>query len=73
MEDYERARIEALCRGDPVLEGLWEQHLSFERQLEEFDRRPHLTPGEALQRKQMQKRKLAGKDRIARILARHSA
>ncbi len=71
MEDYERSRIEALSAVDIELRGLWAQHLEFEKRLEEIDDRPHRTPAEEFERKRIQKLKLAGKDRIARILARH--
>ena len=73
MEDHERARIEALLEADPELRGLWEEHLEFERRLKEMDLRLHLTPRENTERKQLQKLKLAGKDKIAEILARHGA
>ena len=73
MEKYERRRIEALVATDTELEGLWEQHLSFERELEELDGRVHLNADEEFERKRLQKLKLAGKDRIAEILAQHEA
>ena len=69
MEDSERARIEALATENPELRTLWDEHLAFEEQLLLFDRHPHLTEGEALERKRIQKLKLAGKDRIVAILA----
>ena len=71
MEKYERRRIEALVATDEELKGLWKQHLSFERELEELDGRLHLTADEEFERKRLQKLKLAGKDRIAEILARY--
>lgn len=73
MESYERARIAALVRHDDELRRLWREHQELERRLEELDGLPHLTPEEQVERKQVQKRKLAGKDRIASILARHDA
>ena len=73
MKDYERAQIEKLSANDPELRGLWDEHLDFERKLEAFDSQAHLTPGESLERKQIQKLKLAGKDRIAKILSTRSA
>ena len=71
MEDYERERIEVLTATDAELRGLWEQHLDFEKQLDAFDRQVHLSTAEQVERKLVQKRKLAGKDRIAEILALH--
>jgi uncharacterized protein YdcH (DUF465 family) len=70
MEDYERARIESLLDEDDELRKLWEQHLEFERRLEELDALPHLTPEEEIERKRIQKLKLAGKDRLAERVAR---
>ncbi len=73
MESYERVRIAELVEQDEELRRLWSEHQSLERRLGELDGRPHLTPEEELERKQVQKLKLAGKDRIAGILAKHDA
>jgi uncharacterized protein YdcH (DUF465 family) len=73
MEDYERARITALLDRDKELDNLWREHLELEKRLAELDSLPHLTPPEELERKRLQKVKLAGKDRIATIVARYSA
>lgn len=70
MEDYERARIASLIPHNDELRKLWQEHLAFEQRIGELARLPHLTPEEELERKELQKRKLAGKDRIAEILAR---
>lgn len=69
MDDSERTQIEALASGNPELRSLWDEHLAFEDQLLQLEQRPHLSPGEELERKRIQKMKLAGKDRIAQILA----
>ncbi len=50
------------------LEALYAEHLDFERQLEKFNSKPHLTPMEEVERKTLQKRKLQGKDLIESIL-----
>jgi uncharacterized protein YdcH (DUF465 family) len=71
MEDYERARIEALIARDEELERLWQEHLKLEKSLAEFDSIPHRTPEEEVERKRLQKQKLAGMDRIAQIVAQH--
>ena len=52
-EDFRRAR---------------EEHQRYERIIEEFNRRPHLTPDEEMERKKVQKMKLAGKDRMERMI-----
>jgi hypothetical protein len=71
MEAYERRKIEELLGDDPELERLWREHESLERRLGELDGLRHLSPAEELERKELQKRKLQGKDRIAGIIARH--
>ena len=73
MEQAERARIESLAQSDAELRDLWREHLELEQKLAELDQRRHPTPGELLERKRIQKLKLAGKDRIAEILSRHPA
>jgi len=45
-----------------------EAHQRYEKILEEFNRRPHLTPDEEMERKKIQKLKLAGKDRMERMI-----
>ncbi len=71
MEDYERSQIEGLLDRDPELRELWQQHLELEGQIEKLETLPHLSPTENLTRKQLQKQKLSGKDKIQQILARY--
>ena len=56
---------------DPELRQYLDQHADYERRLEEFNRRPYLTAAETMERKRLQKLKLAGRDRIEQILAQH--
>lgn len=56
---------------DPELKRYLDQHEEFERQLEEFNRRPYLTAAESMERKRLQKLKLAGRDKIEQILAKY--
>ena len=72
MEHHEREQIQSLSLQVPELAELWSEHMEFERKLADLDGRPHLTPDEQSERKSLQKRKLAGKDQIAAILAQHS-
>ncbi len=73
MENYERARIAALVRHDEELRQLWREHQDLEKRLAELNGLAHPSPEEQVERKQVQKRKLAGKDRIVRILAQHDS
>ena len=56
---------------DPELKRYLEEHAEFERKLEEFNRRPYLTSEESMERKRLQKLKLAGRDKIEQILAKY--
>jgi hypothetical protein len=56
---------------DPELRQYLDQHADYERRLEEFNRRPYLTAEETLERRRLQKLKLAGRDKIEQILARY--
>ena len=72
MEKYEEEKIRSLIDRDEELRKYYEEHLELEKQLERFQHKRHLTPEEDLERKRIQKVKLAGKDRIMEILGRYS-
>jgi uncharacterized protein YdcH (DUF465 family) len=70
----EKADAELVARWidkDPELKRRIEDHQDFERQLEEFNRRPYLTAEETVERRRIQKLKLAGRDRIEQLLAQY--
>jgi len=69
MEKQDLQLIEELVDQDPELKRHVEEHREFERVLEEFNRRPYLTAAETMERKRLQKLKLAGRDKIEQILA----
>jgi uncharacterized protein len=71
MEKEDLELIEQLMDRDPELKKYVEEHREYEKQLEEFNRRPYLTAVETIERKRLQKLKLAGRDRIEQILAQH--
>ena len=71
MEREDLELIEQLTDRDPELKKFWDDHLEYERQLEGFNRRPYLTAAETLERKRLQKLKLAGRDRMEQILAKY--
>jgi hypothetical protein len=50
-----------------------EEHLQYERRLGEFNNLRYLTSEQELEKKQVQKIKLRGKDRMAEILKEHKA
>ncbi len=71
MEKEDLELINQLTDRDPELKKFWDDHLEYERLLEEFNRRPYLTAAETMERKRLQKLKLAGRDRMELILVKY--
>jgi hypothetical protein len=55
--------------GNEELRRLMGEHRDYETRLEEFNKRVYLNDQEQVERKRLQKLKLAGRDRIEQILA----
>ncbi len=68
MESRDLKLIEQHISENEVLAALYKEHIDFEKQLEKFDNKPYLTPAEEMERKNLQKLKLKGRDRIENIL-----
>lgn len=70
MEKKDEALIDQLLAapGNDDLRGLMKNHREFEALLEDFNKRRYLSDQEQLERKRLQKLKLAGRDRIDQIL-----
>ena len=71
MEKQDLEIIQEMMDRDPELKRYVEEHRDFERRLEEFNRRPYLTAEETVERKRLQKLKLAGRDKLERILVKY--
>ena len=71
MEKWDEELIARLLPHDEELSRYVEQHRRFEEQLEKFNQRPYLTNEEEVEKKRIQKLKLAGRDKIEAILAKH--
>lgn len=69
MDERDLALIEAHQEDTPELAQLWREHLELEKKLDDMNQRVYLTPEEQVERKRLQKIKLAGRDRIESILA----
>ncbi|MFA4874901.1 MAG: DUF465 domain-containing protein [bacterium] len=69
MEQRDVELIQKHSVNDKSLESLYLEHLDYERQLEKYNNKPFLTPSDELEKKNIQKRKLKGRDEIERILA----
>jgi uncharacterized protein len=68
MEQKDQTLIQKLCDENPRFRLLYEEHLIFEKQLRALDDRVYLTAEEEMDRRRMQKLKLAGKDEMEMIL-----
>ena len=71
MENRDLEIIQKYTSSDPELKRYWDNHQEYERKLEDFNRRLYLTPEEEVERKRIQKLKLAGRDRIEAILKKY--
>ena len=73
MEKRDLELIQKIIPRHPELKRCMEEHEELEKKLEDFNRRLYLTPDEEIERKRLQKQKLAGRDRIEAILAKYRA
>ncbi|MGL4209338.1 MAG: DUF465 domain-containing protein [Candidatus Adiutrix sp.] len=71
MPQQEKEIIETLAAEHPQLKAWLIEHQEFETQLENLSRRPYLAPEEDLERKKIQKAKLAVKDKIQNFVDTH--
>ena len=62
-------KMAALIARDPGFKALVEEHRLLDEKLKELDRKVYRLPDEDVERKRLQKLKLAKKDRIAQILS----
>jgi len=69
MENDDQVLIDKYANQDPELGKLMKEHKEFEARIEDLNKRPYLSPEEALERKLLQKRKLSGRDRIEEIVS----
>ncbi len=73
MEKHEEEMIRSLIDRDEELRRCYEEHVELEKQLATLQHKHFLTPEEELERKRIQKVKLAGKDRMMEILGRYKS
>ena len=71
MEKHEEDLIRSLLERDSELKRYYQEHQELERKLERLQHKLHLTSDEDVEKKRIQKMKLAGKDRIMEILGRY--
>ncbi len=68
MVENDQDLIQRLTEENPRFRKLHEEHLFFEKKLQEYEDLSYLSPEEDLERKKIQKLKLAGKDEMESIL-----
>ncbi len=71
MEEADLQLIRKLIPKDKELKQLWDGHLEYEEKLEQFNKRRYLSTEEEMRRKELQKLKLQGKDKIEGILRKY--
>jgi len=71
MERREEELIQQLLDHDNELKALYLEHQELKQKLESFRNKLYLTPEEELEKKRIQKLKLASKDRLMEVLHRH--
>jgi uncharacterized protein YdcH (DUF465 family) len=68
MLEKDQGLIQRLSEENPRFRKLHEEHILFEKKLQEYDDMTYLSDEEDIERKKIQKLKLAGKDEMESIL-----
>jgi uncharacterized protein YdcH (DUF465 family) len=68
MPEKDQDLIQRLSEENPRFRKLHEEHLLFEKQLQEYEEMTYLSDEADIERKKIQKLKLAGKDEMESIL-----
>ena len=71
MDKGEEEFIISLLDKDPELRQYYKEHQELEKQLQEYQHKAHLSPPEEVEKKRLQKLKLAGKDKMMEIVGRY--
>ena len=71
MEQKDIEIIHAHLGEDRQLAGLYKEHVNYEKRLAKLDNKLFLTPEEETERKELQKKKLRGKDQMESILKKY--
>jgi hypothetical protein len=71
MEQHDEELIRILLPSHADLKAAYEEHGKLKQRVDDLRSQPYLSPAEEVEKKNLQKRKLAEKDRIMAILAEH--
>jgi uncharacterized protein YdcH (DUF465 family) len=66
--DIDQNVLQTLLDSNSRFRMLYEEHIIFEKQLSEYERKSFLSPQEELEKNKVKKMKLAGKDAMEKIL-----
>ena len=66
--DIDQNVLQTLLDSNSRFRMLYEEHILFEKQLSEYERKSFLSPQEELEKNKVKKMKLAGKDAMEHIL-----
>lgn len=66
--DIDQNVLQTLLDSNPRFRMLYEEHILFEKQLTEYEKKGYLSPQEELEKNKVKKMKLAGKDAMEKIL-----
>ncbi|PLX85643.1 MAG: DUF465 domain-containing protein [Desulfuromonas sp.] len=67
--DVDQNLLQGLIESNPRFRMLYEEHMLFEKQLAEYEKKPFLSPQEELEQNKVKKMKLVGKDEMERLIA----
>ena len=71
MEEKDKLLIEKHINSDEELKKYVDEHILYEKQLDELNKKPYLTQGEEIKLKKIKKLKLAGRDSIEMLLRKY--
>lgn len=66
--DIDQSLLQDLIENNPRFRTLYENHIFFEKQLQEYEKRPFLSPDEEIEKNKVKKLKLIGKDEMKDIV-----
>ena len=66
--DMDQSLLQDLIDNNPRFRTLYENHIFYEKQLQEYEKRPFLSPDEEIEKNKVKKLKLIGKDEMESIV-----
>ena len=66
--DIDQSLLQDLIDNNPRFRTLYENHIFFEKQLQEYEKRPFLSADEEIEKNKVKKLKLIGKDEMEDIV-----